>query len=56
MLCFSVLQRAVSLTDSEVVLAELVAGSIVVTTLDRSSGAALDHGMVAAPWLNGDTK
>ncbi|XP_071519116.1 ER membrane protein complex subunit 1 [Panulirus ornatus] len=51
-----VLQRAVRLTDSEVVLAELVAGSIIVTTLDRSSGAALDHAMVAAPWLNGDTK
>ncbi|XP_042220933.1 ER membrane protein complex subunit 1-like [Homarus americanus] len=51
-----VLLRAVSLTDNEVVLAELVAGSVIVTTLDRSSGAALDHGTVAAPWLDADTK
>nr|XP_053639999.1 ER membrane protein complex subunit 1-like isoform X1 [Cherax quadricarinatus] len=51
-----VLQRAVSLTDNEVILAELVAGSLVVTTLDRSSGAALDHETIVAPWLNENTK
>ncbi|XP_069188557.1 ER membrane protein complex subunit 1 isoform X1 [Procambarus clarkii] len=51
-----VFQRAVSLTDSEVVLAELIAGSVMVTTFDRSSGAALDHETIVAPWLNENTK
>lgn len=50
------MQRAVSLTDSEVILAEFVPSSLVVTTLDRSSGATLDHNTVAAPWLHEKTK
>ncbi|XP_047502304.1 ER membrane protein complex subunit 1-like [Penaeus chinensis] len=50
------MQRAVSLTDSEVILAEFVPSSLVVTTLDRSSGATLDHNTVAAPWLQEKTK
>ncbi|XP_066948980.1 ER membrane protein complex subunit 1 [Macrobrachium rosenbergii] len=51
-----VLMRAVSLTENEVILAELVPGSLAMTTLDRSSGAALDHATVAAPWLHDKTK
>ncbi|XP_064079489.1 uncharacterized protein LOC135196578 [Macrobrachium nipponense] len=51
-----VLMRAVSLTENEVVLAELVPGSLAMTTLDRSSGAALDHATIAAPWLHDKTK
>ncbi|KAK7079448.1 hypothetical protein SK128_018435, partial [Halocaridina rubra] len=50
------LMRAVSLTDNEVVIAELVPGSVIVTSLDRSSGASLDHATVAAPWLHDKTK
>ncbi|KAK3852368.1 hypothetical protein Pcinc_041045 [Petrolisthes cinctipes] len=50
------LERAVVVGESELVLGEVVAGSVVVTTLDRVSGSPLDHTNVVAPWISTDTK
>ncbi|KAK4322201.1 hypothetical protein Pmani_007000 [Petrolisthes manimaculis] len=51
------LERVVVVGESELVLGEVVAGSVVVvTTLDRVSGSPLDHTNVVAPWISTDTK
>ena len=50
-----VLERVVALTESELVVAELLPGSVLITTLSRSSGAMLDQDTVLAPWLNNHT-
>ncbi|XP_050691412.1 ER membrane protein complex subunit 1-like [Eriocheir sinensis] len=51
-----VLQRGVTLSDSELVLVEVMVGSVALTTLDRSSGAMLDQETLAVPWLTPDTR
>lgn len=51
-----VLQRGVSLSDSELVLVEVMVGSVALTTLDRSSGAMLDQETLSVPWLTPETR
>lgn len=45
-----------TLSDSELVLVEVMVGSVALTTLDRSSGAMLDQETLAVPWLTPDTR
>ena len=41
--------------DNELVIGELIPGSVEVTTFDMTTGSKLDHHVIPAPWLQKST-